>query len=109
MFFNGLDGHFLGPLDFVKDLIWVDLQAQGRDFGIFVLEQSASLRFNRGMLLNSGVALLAGSDYDYFVFHDVDTVPTETGAIPYDFPYGEFSQRLEASAKGCTPLANVGV
>ena len=41
------------------------------------------------MLLNSGVALLAGSDYDYFVFHDVDTVPTETGAIPYDYPYGK--------------------
>ena len=65
------------------------LQAQGRDFGIFVLEQAAGLRFNRGMLLNSGVAMLAGSDYDYFVFHDVDTVPTETGAIPYDYPYGE--------------------
>lgn len=65
------------------------MQAQGRDFGIFVLEQSAGLRFNRGMLLNSGVALLMGSDYDYFVFHDVDTVPTETGAIPYDYPYGK--------------------
>lgn len=63
-------------------------QAQGRAFGIFVMEQSAGLRFNRGMLLNSGVALLKGSDYDYFVFHDVDTVPTETGAIPYDYPYG---------------------
>jgi len=65
------------------------LQAQGRDFTIFVLEQSPqALRFNRGMLLNAGVALLAGSSYDYFVFHDVDTTPTEAGGLPYDYPYG---------------------
>jgi hypothetical protein len=64
------------------------LQAQGRDFTIFVLEQSSALRFNRGMLLNAGVTLLAGSSYDYFVFHDVDTTPTEVGGLPYDYPYG---------------------
>ena len=78
--------HFVSSIVNCKDIVLV--QAQGRDFGIFVLEQTSALRFNRGMLLNSGVALLAGSDYDYFVFHDVDTVPTETGAIPYDYPYG---------------------
>ena len=67
----------------------MNVQAQGREFTIFVLEQSPTLRFNRGMLLNAGVALLAGSSYDYFVFHDVDTTPTEVGALPYDYPYGE--------------------
>jgi len=52
------------------------------------VEQSSALRFNRGMLLNTGVTLLAGSSYDYFVFHDVDTTPTEVGGLPYDYPYG---------------------
>lgn len=44
------------------------------DADIFVLEQAPGLHFNRGALLNAGAMLLAGSGYDCFVFHDVDTV-----------------------------------
>ena len=51
-------------------------QAQNRSFDIFILQQSPLLRFNRGALLNAGVLLLAGSEYDHFCFHDVDTLPT---------------------------------
>lgn len=64
------------------------MQAQGRDFGLFVMEQTARLRFNRGLLLNAGALLLAEYGYDFFVFHDVDTLPTEAGAVPYDYPSG---------------------
>ena len=57
------------------------MQAQGRDFGIFVIEQSPKNKFNRGALLNAGVLLLAGSGYDHFCFHDVDTIPTEVSLL----------------------------
>ena len=50
------------------------LARSGADASIFVLEQAPGLHFNRGALLNAGALLLAGSSYDCFVFHDVDTV-----------------------------------
>lgn len=46
----------------------------GADASMFVLEQAPGLHFNRGALLNAGALLLAGSSYDCFVLHDVDTV-----------------------------------
>ena len=52
------------------------------------LEQSAHLRFNRGALLNAGVLLMSGLDYDYFVFNDVDTVPAKGSGVHYAFPEG---------------------
>ncbi|KAK9802642.1 hypothetical protein WJX73_010123 [Symbiochloris irregularis] len=70
----------------------IDLSAfllnQGRHFDIFVIEQTPGLHFNRGALLNAGVLLLQASAYDYFIFHDVDTIPTEAGNIPYAYPEG---------------------
>lgn len=53
-----------------------------------LLEQSAHLRFNRGALLNAGVLLMSGLDYDYFVFNDVDTVPAKGSGVHYEFPEG---------------------
>ncbi len=50
------------------------LAASGADASILVLEQAPGLHFNRGALLNAGALLLAGSEYDCMVFHDVDTV-----------------------------------
>ena len=64
------------------------MQGQGRDFSIFIIQQSNRFRFNKGMLLNVGVSLLRRSDYDYFVFHDVDLTPSEIGQVPYDYPFG---------------------
>ena len=46
----------------------------GLDHQIFLMEQSDQSRFNRGALLNIGVLLLEGSDYDFFAFHDVDVM-----------------------------------
>jgi len=42
--------------------------------GIYIKHQAPGLQFNRGTLLNAGALLLAGSEYDCLVFHDVDTV-----------------------------------
>ena len=64
------------------------VQAQGREHTFLILEQSPRLRFNRGALLNVGVLFLSGSDFDYFAFHDVDTIPTEQGNIQYSYPSG---------------------
>ena len=85
------------------------LQAQGRDFDVFVLEQSTRLRFNRGALLNAGVLLLEGSDYDYYVFHDVDTVPIEKPLhnAQYDYPSGPAP--LHITAPGYHPRVNYAV
>lgn len=62
---------------------------QGRNFTIFILEQSPELLFNRGALLNVGYRILQGSDYDHFAFQDVDTLPTVKGKIQYSYPIGK--------------------
>jgi len=49
----------------------------GRDYHIFVIEQSQdSLPFNKGCLMNVGFNL-AAPDFDYFAFHDIDQLPTD--------------------------------
>ena len=75
-------------------MAWAMLQAQGRHFDIFVMQQTPGLHFNRGALLNAGVLLLQASEYDYFVMHDVDTIPTEAGNMPYAFPEGQSPMHL---------------
>lgn len=65
------------------------LQVQGREFTIFILEQSPELLFNRGALLNAGFTILQASDYDHFAFQDVDTLPTTRGKIQYSYPTGK--------------------
>lgn len=58
---------------------FVDYMTQflaGTDHHIFVIEQSEDgLPFNKGYLMNVGFHL-AGRDFDYFAFHDVDQLPT---------------------------------
>ena len=80
------------------------MQAQGRSFTIFIIEQSRQFLFNRGALLNVGFQLLQGSDYDHFAFHDVDTLPTERGHIQYTYPAG--IAPLHLSPFGFHPAAN---
>lgn len=70
------------------------LRSQGRVFDIFILQQSRRLRFNRGLLFNAGFLLLDGSDYDHFCIHDVDTLPTREGSIPYSYPAGKAPYHL---------------
>ena len=83
------------------------LQAQRRSFTIFVIEQSAQYLFNRGALLNIGFQLLKGSDYDYFAFQDVDTVPTDRGKVQYSYPAGVAP--LHLTPYGIHPTANFEV
>ena len=83
------------------------MQAQGRSFTIFIIEQSTQFLFNRGALLNAGFQLLQGSDYDHFAFQDVDTLPTERGHIQYTYPVG--IAPLHLSPFGFHPAANFAV
>ncbi|XP_076078845.1 beta-1,4-N-acetylgalactosaminyltransferase bre-4-like [Mytilus galloprovincialis] len=52
------------------------LNRQELDYGIYVIEQKGSSRFNRAMLMNIGYAeAMKIHDYQCFVFHDVDLIP----------------------------------
>ncbi|XP_052089995.1 beta-1,4-N-acetylgalactosaminyltransferase bre-4-like [Mytilus californianus] len=52
------------------------LYRQELDYGIYVVEQNGSSKFNRAMLMNIGYAeAMKIHDYQCFVFHDVDLIP----------------------------------
>lgn len=54
------------------------LQRQQLDYGIYVIEEAADMKFNRAMLMNIGYAeALKQYDYDCFIFHDVDLIPED--------------------------------
>ncbi len=47
-------------------------------FDVYVIEQCDTQRFNRGLLLNAGFRIASSKkDYDYYIFHDVDSLPDE--------------------------------
>nr|XP_022315993.1 beta-1,4-galactosyltransferase 4-like isoform X2 [Crassostrea virginica] len=52
------------------------LMRQQLEYGIYVVEQSKGLEFNRGFLFNVGFKeALKDSDYECFILHDVDLLP----------------------------------
>lgn len=52
------------------------LQRQQLDYGIYVIHQTGSKKFNRAKLLNVGyLEALKEENWDCFIFHDVDLVP----------------------------------
>lgn len=54
------------------------LMRQHIDYGVYVVEQAGSGRFNRAMLMNIGyVEALKQYSYDCFIFHDVDLIPED--------------------------------
>jgi hypothetical protein len=60
---------------FVK---YMETYLKGYTYKIFVIEQSEDGRkFNRGQLLNIGFKVALKEEYDNFVFHDVDLLPSE--------------------------------
>lgn len=62
------------------------LSRQQIDYGVFVIEQGDNREFNRAMLLNIGfLESTALNDYQCFIFHDVDLVPTDDRNI-YNCP-----------------------
>ena len=42
-----------------------------------MIEQANTQKFNRGILLNIGFDLAKKKNYDYYIFHDVDSLPDE--------------------------------
>ncbi|XP_043247336.1 beta-1,4-galactosyltransferase 3-like [Amphibalanus amphitrite] len=58
------------------------LRAQRLDYSIYVVEQTFRFPFNRGKLLNIGVAeAVAASGVDCVVLHDVDLLPENLGNV----------------------------
>nr|XP_008512823.1 PREDICTED: beta-1,4-galactosyltransferase 4 isoform X2 [Equus przewalskii] len=52
------------------------LQRQQLEYGIYVIHQAGSKKFNRAKLLNVGyLEALKDENWDCFIFHDVDLVP----------------------------------
>ncbi|NXO03885.1 B4GT4 galactosyltransferase, partial [Rhinopomastus cyanomelas] len=52
------------------------LQRQQLDYGIYVVHQAGSTKFNRAKLLNVGyLEALKEANWDCFIFHDVDLLP----------------------------------
>uniref|UniRef100_A0A8C3JVC3 Beta-1,4-galactosyltransferase n=1 Tax=Calidris pygmaea TaxID=425635 RepID=A0A8C3JVC3_9CHAR len=52
------------------------LQRQQLDYGIYVIHQAGTTKFNRAKLLNVGyIEALKEANWDCFIFHDVDLVP----------------------------------
>ncbi|XP_006864219.1 PREDICTED: beta-1,4-galactosyltransferase 4 [Chrysochloris asiatica] len=52
------------------------LQRQQMDYGIYVIHQAGSKKFNRAKLMNVGyLESLKEENWDCFIFHDVDLVP----------------------------------
>eukprot|EP01027_Heterolobosea_sp_BB2_P024247 GEZU01036491.1.p1 GENE.GEZU01036491.1~~GEZU01036491.1.p1 ORF type:complete len:298 (+),score=38.95 GEZU01036491.1:3-896(+) len=51
------------------------LKKLGRNFQIFVIEQSSKGRFNRAKLFNVGFDLTKDQGFDYWVFQDIDMLP----------------------------------
>ena len=54
------------------------LDEAGIEGRIFVVQQADRGLFNKGLLMNAGFQL-AGSEFDYFCFHDVDHLPVTAG------------------------------
>lgn len=47
-------------------------------FDVYVIEQCDSQKFNRGLLLNAGFQIASNKkNYDYYIFHDVDSFPDQ--------------------------------
>ncbi|XP_011374322.1 beta-1,4-galactosyltransferase 4 isoform X2 [Pteropus vampyrus] len=52
------------------------LQRQQLEYGIYIIHQAGSKKFNRAKLLNVGyLEALKDENWDCFIFHDVDLVP----------------------------------
>ncbi|NXW61564.1 B4GT4 galactosyltransferase, partial [Eurystomus gularis] len=52
------------------------LQRQQLDYGIYVIHQAGSTKFNRAKLMNVGyLEAIKEANWDCFIFHDVDLVP----------------------------------
>ena len=66
-------------------LVCLGVLLAGRDFQIFVIEQSSGAVFNKGALFNIGYKVASEAHFDYMCLHDVDQLP-ENEANTYAYP-----------------------
>ena len=75
---------------------WLPRVANVQDFSVFVVEQEDEYRFNRGWLMNIGVAVARVVDgCQIFALHDVDLLPVDAR-----LPYGSYGQSEEGDSTG---------
>ncbi|RWS25226.1 beta-1:4-N-acetylgalactosaminyltransferase bre-4-like isoform X1 [Leptotrombidium deliense] len=75
---------------------------QGRDYKIYVIEQSEKGAFNRGKLFNIGYDIAKKENYTCFIFHDIDLIPEndyniykcESNPIHYTVAIDKFKYKL---------------
>jgi hypothetical protein len=85
------------------------------DIDVLVAKQSGSKKskeseiqeepFNRGLLINTAVAALRNSDYNYYIIHDVDLIPDDD-LLDYYYTYpinpihlGHYGQRYSQNSE----------
>ena len=67
---------------------------QNKNVKVFIIEQSDDNRkFNRGQLLNLGFLLAEKENFDNYIFHDVDLIPSED-LLPYYFYKSDYPLHL---------------
>ena len=67
---------------------------EGKNVKVFIIEQSDDNRkFNRGQLLNLGFLLAEKENFDNYIFHDVDLIPSEE-LLPYYFYKSDYPLHL---------------
>ncbi|CAI5717713.1 unnamed protein product [Hyaloperonospora brassicae] len=70
--------HLDAFVPYMTDFLRRHCAATSASFHLFILEQSLDGRkFNRGKLLNAGFDM-ACTDYDVYIFHDVDLLPADS-------------------------------
>ena len=79
-------------LQFIPN-ITEELEKQGIDFSILIVEQTFEKSFNRAKLLNVGFDYTKG-EFDYYCFHDIDMLPDES-----DYSYCDQPTHLAARAE----------
>lgn len=65
-------------LDKLLKVLKSDIRNESRNYDILVSEQSQGKPFNRGLSLNTAVKSVFSSEYNYYIFHDVDLIPDKT-------------------------------
>lgn len=75
--------HLKQFVPYMENYLLEDLGTEG-DYKIFIINQDDNKPFNRAKLLNVGFK--ESEDFDYFAFHDVDMLPTDSDYTYVDGP-----------------------
>jgi hypothetical protein len=106
-------------IDHLKKFIeWINkLDKKQNKFDLYIIDQNNFDRFNRGLLLNIGYYIAHKNySYDRYIFHDVDSYPTQElfdlyfknldDNIHFASPYLEYKYTFENFLGGVIGLTN---